>query len=59
MITTPEKKTEHQFKLLSFTVGWSLQRAEVGHFRKAPKSRTVPQIYDVRIRSNGDTSYRN
>src|SRR5260370_37384105 len=31
------KKTEHPFKLLSFPVGGSLQRAEVGHFRKAPK----------------------
>jgi hypothetical protein len=31
------KKTEHQFKLLSFPVGGSLQRAEAGHFRKAPK----------------------
>jgi len=32
------KKTEHPFKLLSFPVGGSLQRAEVGHFRKAPKA---------------------
>ena len=37
MITTPAKKTEHHFKLLSFPVGGSLQRAEMGHFRKAPK----------------------
>jgi hypothetical protein len=37
MITTPAKKTAQQFKLLSFPVGGSLQRAEVGHFRKAPK----------------------
>jgi hypothetical protein len=37
MITTPAKKTEHQFRLLSFPVGGSLRQAEVGHFRKAPK----------------------
>ena len=27
-----------RWKLLSFPVGESLQRAEVGHFRKAPKT---------------------
>gem|GEM_PF-6236122 len=43
MITTPAKKTEHHFKLLSFPVGGSLQRAEMGHFRKAPKQ-CCPQI---------------
>src|SRR6202008_2983191 len=44
MITTPAKKKEHHFKLLSFPVGGSLQRAEMGHFRKAPKPllATVP-----------------
>src|SRR6516162_3701709 len=33
------KKTEHQFRLLSFPVGWSLRQAEAGHFRKAPKKK--------------------
>src|ERR1700741_2927547 len=44
MITTPAKKTEHHFKLLSFPVGGSLQRAEMGHFRKAPKVLRVGKV---------------
>src|ERR1700756_1046251 len=48
MITTPAKKTEHHFKLLSFPVGGSLQRAEMAHFRKAPKDQS-PGLTNLKV----------
>jgi len=56
MITTPAKKTEHHFKLLSFPVGGSLQRAEMGHFRKAPKRELLSS---PKIRALNDEYDRN
>jgi hypothetical protein len=45
------KKTEHPFKLLSFPVGGSLQRAEVGHFRKAPKLKGLRRVSDITLQA--------
>ena len=47
------KKTEHPFKLLSFPVGGSLQRAEVGHFRKAPKLYSLRHTFLTRLGESG------